>query len=843
MRRFGFRAFVSTLALAAGPALVPIGTALADSGYVYTTLAGVAGTVVSSAEGAGSVAQFSAPRGVAVDSAGNLYVADSTNHTIRKITAQGVVSTLAGTAGSSGRSDGVGAAARFNEPFAVAVDSAGTVFVADTNNSAIRKITPTGTVTTLAGGSGSGSADGTGTAARFHEPRGIAIDSAGTLYVADYENQLVRKVTSEGIVTTLAGGADVTGSTDGQGTAARFMSLQGIAVDSAGNVYVTEAGNRDVRKISPTGLVTTLTTGRDSFGTPRGIAVDASGNLYVGDYSAHVVLKVTSGGTVSTYAGTRNLSGSTDGASTSALFYGASGVAIDSANHLYVADTLNNTVRKISPSGVVTTLAGQAGRTSSVDGNATSARFEDPYAVAVDGSGNVYVADATDHSIRKITSTGTVSTFAGQGGSYGSTDGAGSAARFKAPLGIAADSAGNVYVADTGNATVRKITAEGVVTTLAGSAGQSGSTDGAAAMARFSSPYGVAVDGAGAVYVVESSAVVRKIAADGMVSTLAGAAGTNGFTDATGTAARFSVPFDIAVDGSGNLYVGDHGNHAIRKISSAGVVTTLAGSGSAGRTDGTGSAASFKFPSGLGADSAGNVYVADTDNQVIRKISTAGVVTTIGGTGSLGSADGIGTAASFYNPKDVAVDAAGVLYIVDRANHTLRKGTPQSAAASVPVCTLTATPASVSAGASATLVASCSPVATSYVWTGGTCAGVSVASCTVMPSATTAYTVAGVNAAGTGASASAGVSVSGASAAFADADRVFLWAERTYAQYFSPGQPTQTTTGYRYRGYANGHFLGVNDSGTAHLYYLGPLSNNTLADLGLLSDWVLRASD
>lgn len=843
MRRFGFRAFVSTLALAAGPALVPIGTALADSGYVYTTLAGVAGTVVSSAEGAGSVAQFSAPRGVAVDSAGNLYVADSTNHTIRKITAQGVVSTLAGTAGSSGRSDGVGAAARFNEPFAVAVDSAGTVFVADTNNSAIRKITPTGTVTTLAGGSGSGSADGTGTAARFHEPRGIAIDSAGTLYVADYENQLVRKVTSEGIVTTLAGGADVTGSTDGQGTAARFMSLQGIAVDSAGNVYVTEAGNRDVRKISPTGLVTTLTTGRDSFGTPRGIAVDASGNLYVGDYSAHVVLKVTSGGTVSTYAGTRNLSGSTDGASTSALFYGASGVAIDSANHLYVADTLNNTVRKISPSGVVTTLAGQAGRTSSVDGNATSARFEDPYAVAVDGSGNVYVADATDHSIRKITSTGTVSTFAGQGGSYGSTDGAGSAARFKAPLGIAADSAGNVYVADTGNATVRKITAEGVVTTLAGSAGQSGSTDGAAAMARFSSPYGVAVDGAGAVYVVESSAVVRKIAADGMVSTLAGAAGTNGFTDATGTAARFSVPFDIAVDGSGNLYVSDHGNHAIRKISSAGVVTTLAGSGSAGRTDGTGSAASFKFPSGLGADSAGNVYVADTDNQVIRKISTAGVVTTIGGTGSLGSADGIGTAASFYNPKDVAVDAAGVLYIVDRANHTLRKGTPQSAAASVPVCTLTATPASVSAGASATLVASCSPVATSYVWTGGTCAGVSVASCTVMPSATTAYTVAGVNAAGTGASASAGVSVSGASAAFADADRVFLWAERTYAQYFSPGQPTQTTTGYRYRGYANGHFLGVNDSGTAHLYYLGPLSNNTLADLGLLSDWVLRASD
>ncbi|MBK6595114.1 MAG: hypothetical protein IPG23_21725 [Burkholderiales bacterium] len=177
-------------------------------------------------------------------------MADSTNHSIRKITAAGVVTTLAGTAGSSGNTNGTGTAAKFNEPFAVAVDSVGNVFVADTNNNAIRKITPAGVVTTLAGGSGSGTTDGTGTAAKFHEPRGIAIDSAGTLYVADYENHMVRKVTPAGVVTTLAGGTDVMGYVDGQGTAARFRSLQGIAVDSAGNVYVTEGGNRDVRKIS-----------------------------------------------------------------------------------------------------------------------------------------------------------------------------------------------------------------------------------------------------------------------------------------------------------------------------------------------------------------------------------------------------------------------------------------------------------------------------------------------------------------------------------------------------------------------------------------------------------------
>ncbi len=648
----------------------------ADSALVFTTLAGSAGAVVNSADGTGSAAQFSAPRGVAVDSAGNVYVADSGNNTIRKVTAAGVVTTLAGVAGSAGAPSVT--SAKFNEPFSVAVDSAGTVYVADTNNGAIRKISPSGLVTTLAGGNGPGYADGTGTAAKFHEPHGIAVDTSGNVFVADYENNVVRKVTAAGVVTTLAGTYNTPGSTDGQGTAARFMSLQGIAVDSAGNVYVVDSGSRAIRKITSSGLVTTFAGGTSNgrFGQPHGLTIDTSGNLYVTDASAHVIYKVMADGAISKIAGTAPMPGSTDG-TTGALFNTPSGITVDSASNLYVADTSNNTIRKITSTGTVTTLAGLAGRTGSVDGSGTAARFEDPYALAVDAAGNVYVADATDHSIRKIASDGTTTTLAGKGGSFGSTDGTGSVARFRGPLGIAADSAGNVFVADTGNYTVRKITAAGVVTTLAGSAGQIGSTDGTGTAAWFSSPYGIAVDSSGTVYVVEANAIVRKITAAGVVTTLAGQAGSNGFTDATGSAARFSVPFDIAVDGSGNLYVSDHGNHAVRKITPAGVVTTLAGSGSKGNTDATGTAASFKFPSGIAADSAGNVYLADTDNQVIRKITTAGVVTTIAG-GDIGSADGVGTAASFFNPKDVAVDSSGNLYVVDRGNHTIRKGTPQS---------------------------------------------------------------------------------------------------------------------------------------------------------------------
>ena len=325
-----------------------------------------------------------------------------------------IVSTLAGQAGTSGVTDGTGNAARFFSPSDVAVDGAGNIYVADTKNHAVRKVTPAGVVTTLAGRAGTyGSADGTGTAAAFHSPSGITVDGSGNAYVADTDNNTVRKVTPAGVVTTLAGRAGISGSADGAGAAATFNG-------------------------------------------PSGIAVDGSGTVFVADSLSHTIRKVTSAGAVNTLAGTAGVPGTLDGTGSAAQFHGPQGLVVDSSGNLYVADTNNSTIRKVvTATGVVTTLTGQAGNPGSTDGAGNQARFYYPSGLALDGSGSLYVADTDNHSLRQISLTGAVSTIAGMAGTSGSTDGTGSAVRFNYPTGIAVDGSGTVYVADTNNHTIR----------------------------------------------------------------------------------------------------------------------------------------------------------------------------------------------------------------------------------------------------------------------------------------------------------------------------------------------------------------------------------------------------
>lgn len=334
------------------------------------------------------------------------------------------------------------------------------------------------------------------------------------------------------------------------------------------------------------------------------------------------------------------------------------------------------------PSGawVTTTFAG-SGVSGSVEGTGVSAQFSMPVGIAADSSGNLYVADpgADAERIRKITPAGVTSTLAGSS-TYGYVNGTGSAAQFYNPFGIAVDSSGNVYVADTNNNAIRKVTPAGVVTTLAGAGPYlSGAANGTGTAAQFNSPYGVAVDGSGNVYVADAgNNLIRKITSAGVVTTLAGSV-AGGFANGTGTAALFNMPMGIAVDSSGNVYVADTGNYLIRKITSAGVVTTVAGSnGTSGTNDGTGTGAQFYNPAGIAVDSSSNLYVVDEaayyDGGLIRKVTPSGVVTTLSGSVSGGYVDGIGTSARFGGLQgNPAVDAAGNIYVGDNTNHRIRK--------------------------------------------------------------------------------------------------------------------------------------------------------------------------
>jgi uncharacterized repeat protein (TIGR01451 family) len=433
------------------------------SSGVVTTLAGTAG-IAGSADGTGGAARFNSPNGLTVIGT-TIYVADTWNMTIRKVTSAGVVTTFAGAAGVYGSANGTGSVARFKYPCGVLASSTGIIYVADSGNNEIRKITPARAVTTFAGsattdGGGIGSSDGSGRTARFYYPNGVSV-SGTTVYVADTYNSTIRKTTSNGVVTTFAGTAGVAGSADGTGNAAQFHYPHGVAADKAGNFYVADSSNSTIRKITSAGVVTTL-------------------------------------------AGTAGVIGSADGTGSAAQFYYPFAVAVDGNGNVYVADTNNYTVRKITPAGVVTTLAGLAGNHDYRDGTGSNAGFGNLFGIAADSTGNVYVADNTYSTIRKITAAGVVTTLAGAPGISGSADGTGSAAQFYSPRGIAVDSAKNLYVTDQNNLTIRKITATGVVTTLGGVAGSYGIADGTGRSARFFTPAGIAVASSGTIYVADS---------------------------------------------------------------------------------------------------------------------------------------------------------------------------------------------------------------------------------------------------------------------------------------------------------------------------------------------------
>jgi sugar lactone lactonase YvrE len=615
-------------------------------------------------------AHLADPWTITGDGSGHLYVIDG--ETVRVVdTARATMTTLAGAYAQVGGADGTGPAASFNQPSGLAL-LGGELLISDTENNDLRQIdVSSGVVTTIAGAAGqTGATDGVGVAARFAEPEGLALDGQGTLYITDTNNETVRAYAVDGgAVTTVAGTPLVGGAADGLGSAASFHLPRAMAIDGAGVLYIADTVNQSIRTVdTSTGAVAT----RATFGVPlqgpvpQGVALDGADLLVSLAGAAPAdsrVVRVGADGAVTTIAGSATTRGYVDGPGAAALFDGPAGLWNDGAGTLYVADEGNAVVRAVDlATSTVTTYAG-AQSVGSRDGIAAAARFSGPAGMASDGT-TAYVADTGNDTLRKVVlATGAVTTLAGAAGTASFADGAGSVARFDQPQGVALDCAAQaLYVADTGNRRVRRVDlADGSVSTLAVRVAKGDP------FVSFDAPAGLALDG-GRLYVTDytDDVVVSIDLATATVSTIAGTYGVPGRADGVGVAAAFYGPLGLAADGRGHLFVADDLDETIRAIDVAsGAVSTLAGQPvHPGSADGTGAAASFHFPVGVAADGDGNLFVCDLANNAIRHVDVAtGVVTTVIGAGTSAGVRLGALPAQLTLPSSVALTPAGGLLI------------------------------------------------------------------------------------------------------------------------------------------------------------------------------------
>ena len=537
----------------------------------------VAGSSLNGDGGPATAAQMGSVQGIALDGAGNLYLSDTDRNCVRKVDSKGIVTTVAGTGTPGFSGDGAAAtAAQLNLPYGLAADSSGAVYVADLGNNRVRRIGPDGVISTVAGTGTAGSAGdgGPATGAQLMAPRNLVVDSFGNLYISEFEGHRVRKVSPDGRIVTVAG-TGVAGfrGDGGAAVAAQLDFPAGLALDRSGALYIADSENQRIRKALPSGVISTVLGGSPEIAlyTPLGVAVDASGDILVGDAS-YTVRAYTPAGKWNIVAGTGAPGYAGDGGPASrALLTSVRDVAAAAGGSLYIADGVR--VRRVDNSGTISTAAGDGYLHAVGDGgSALAALLSQPSAVALDFAGNLYIADPGTQRVRKVDPNNVIETLAGTGAAgLGGELIAGTASALNTPMGVAMAPSGNVYIADTYNHRIRAVSADGTIATVAGTGSSgTGAENQPWTQTALRGPRGVCTDRQGTLYIVDTSNHRVLRASPGALMATAAGNGSPGNAGDGGSArlAQLNQPGACAVDTAGNLYIADTLNHSIREVTS-----------------------------------------------------------------------------------------------------------------------------------------------------------------------------------------------------------------------------------------------------------------------------------
>jgi uncharacterized protein (TIGR03437 family) len=671
----------------------------ADSPRLLYRIETIAGSSSMGDGGPATAAQIGSIQGIAADRFGNLYLSDTDHHRVRKIDSTGTINTVAGTgvAGFSG-DGGPATSSQLNLPYGLAVDLAGYLYIADLGNNRVRRVSPDGLMSTYAGSGGQGSSGdgGPATSAQLLTPRDVAVDAAGNLYISEFGGHRIRKVTPDGRIATAAG-TGVAGfrGDGGSATTAQLAFPAGLALDRQGNLYIADSQNQRIREVLPGGQISTALGGTASLTllTPTAVAIDLAGDIFVAD-ATPVVHEYTAANAWIGAAGTGAAGFFGDGGpAKSAQLTAPLDLSVDLNGNLYIADQTR--VREVDNHAIIHTIAGDDYLHAIGDGSsATSAELYLPSAVGLDGIGNLYIADTGTERVRRVGSTGIMTTAAGTGVASPGVDGTVAAATtLMNPMGVAVDQSGNLLIAETGAHRIRQVTADGRIWTILGT--------GVAGLGpelmlpnqtQLRSPRGLCVSRTGILYVVDTANHrVLESPSGGLVFTAAG----NGAPGAAGDGglarlAQLDQPSACTVDSAGNLYIADTYNHRIRKVDGSGTISTVAGAGVAGDggDEGPATAGSLNGPRGVAADDNGNIYISDTGNNRVRQVTPDGVIHTIAGTGVAGFAGdgGPALAALMDTPGGILLDGAGDLYFADSNNNRIRRLVPNGTVAA-PVVT------------------------------------------------------------------------------------------------------------------------------------------------------------